>query len=381
VLPGPLVRPLVTAGDGCDPNSNTSSHRRFPVMQYSEAMARYGTDKPDTRLGLELVTVSEEARRALLAEAGVESPSNSPLAMHALVVPGLGKLQSKKECAKMVKWAWDQLPNSPAAAGGTDLFGLVAVSVNAEGQWGRAVMQGSVVKQLFAGKATSHVAREELLSNELGARPGDLVVIALSYGDRSNRNDHCWALGACRTSCAKESHKQGLLAEPDRKDVSMLWVVNFPLFENDNTIRTPSGDVPGRVEYGLKSVHHPFTAPVDEDAHLLGEGATREDLLSVRGQHYDLVCNGVEVGGGSLRIHDPLQQRWVLESVLGLDGTRTKYFDHLLGALGSGCPNHGGIALGLDRYVCMYVCMYVCISTSTLRRRIRGSKAIQHSHT
>ena len=122
--------------------------------------------------------------------------------------------------------------------------------------------------------------------------------------------------------------------------MDIFWVTDFPLFEQDGD--EGSGD-------GLTATHHPFTAPIEEDAETLWRG----DALRVRGQHYDLVANGMEIGGGSIRIHDSNMQRHVLDEILGLDSAQSSTFGHLLDALAHGCPPHGGIALGLDRLTAM----------------------------
>lgn len=118
------------------------------------------------------------------------------------------------------------------------------------------------------------------------------------------------------------------------KTMNILWIVDFPLFEE--------GDTAGK----LCSAHHPFTAPHPEDLHLL-----ETNPLAVRGQSYDLVLNGEEIGGGSIRIHDPVQQENILK-MLSIDKSTMQ---HMLDMLGSGCPPHGGIALGLDRLMALFL--------------------------
>jgi len=120
-----------------------------------------------------------------------------------------------------------------------------------------------------------------------------------------------------------------------------LWVVDFPLFTS-----SPSepGVNPQAGGAGLESVHHPFTAPHPDDAHLLLSEPTK-----VRGLHYDLVLNGMELGGGSTRIHNAAMQEAVFRDILRLPEEETAGFRHLLDALKMGCPPHGGLALGFDR--------------------------------
>jgi len=122
-------------------------------------------------------------------------------------------------------------------------------------------------------------------------------------------------------------------------------VTDFPLFSPDLHEAADPGQ--GGVA-GIRSTHHPFTAPQVEDLKYLAN-----EPLKVKGQHYDLVVNGVELGGGSVRIHDADLQHHILKEILKLPDRRVKEFDHLLEALASGCPPHAGIALGLDRMIAL----------------------------
>jgi aspartyl-tRNA synthetase len=158
----------------------------------------------------------------------------------------------------------------------------------------------------------------EALKCALELKPRQVGFIVAAYEDLA-----LGILGRVRVELARR------LLRLDPKQFEFLWVVDFPLF-------LAGAD-------GIESAHHPFTAPVPEDAALL-----RSDPLRVRGLHYDLVLNGQEVAGGSIRIHDAQMQEFVLRDILQTDCSELQ---HLLAALGSGCPPHGGIALGLDRYI------------------------------
>lgn len=138
-------------------------------------------------------------------------------------------------------------------------------------------------------------------------------------------------MGKLRLEMANRLEDQGLRLRSD--GFNFLWVVDFPLF-------LPSDD-----DGSIESAHHPFTAPHPRDEHLL-----KSDPLKVRGQHYDLVLNGSEIGGGSVRIHQSEMQEYVLKEVLNED---TSALSHLIEALRCGAPPHGGIALGLDRLIAM----------------------------
>uniref|UniRef100_A0AAX7TCR5 Aminoacyl-transfer RNA synthetases class-II family profile domain-containing protein n=1 Tax=Astatotilapia calliptera TaxID=8154 RepID=A0AAX7TCR5_ASTCA len=162
------------------------------------------------------------------------------------------------------------------------------------------------------------------------AKPGDLLLIAAG-----SHHTVCPLLGHLRLQCAKLLESHGVVVR-DPSAFHFLWVVDFPLF-------LPKEDDPEELE----SAHHPFTAPVPEDTRLL-----YTDPHKVRGQHYDLVLNGCEIGGGSIRIHKASEQFYVLKNVLKED---PGLLSHLLEALDSGAPPHGGIALGLDRLVSIIV--------------------------
>ncbi|XP_039098288.1 aspartate--tRNA ligase, mitochondrial isoform X4 [Hyaena hyaena] len=155
-------------------------------------------------------------------------------------------------------------------------------------------------------------------------------VVLLTAGEHRKA---CSVLGKLRLECADLLEARGLVLR-DPALFSFLWVVDFPLF-------LPKEENPGELE----SAHHPFTAPHPSDIHLL-----YTEPKQVRSQHYDLVLNGSEIGGGSIRIHDAELQRYILATLLKED---VKLLSHLLQALDFGAPPHGGIALGLDRLMCL----------------------------
>jgi aspartyl-tRNA synthetase len=167
------------------------------------------------------------------------------------------------------------------------------------------------------------------LASKLAIQEGDLILFAAGQWLAS-----CEILGKIRLYVADILRAQGKLTIPaDRFD--FLWVVDFPLLSFD------------KEQNRWYSTHHPFTAPVAEDVSLLGT-----DPRKVRGQHYDIVVNGVELGGGSIRIHQPELQKTVFEQVLRIPPDETKLrFGYMLEAFRYGAPPHGGIALGFDRLV------------------------------
>uniref|UniRef100_A0A8C6V8D2 Aspartyl-tRNA synthetase 2, mitochondrial n=1 Tax=Naja naja TaxID=35670 RepID=A0A8C6V8D2_NAJNA len=197
----------------------------------------------------------------------------------------------------------------------------------------------------------SHILRNvdvAFLQNSLSEPHGTVKAICIPQGAKLQFKDleslnelsksqfnQCSALGKLRLKSAELLEAKGLLLR-DPSAFHFLWVVEFPLF-------LPKEKNPEELE----AAHHPFTAPHPLDEHLL-----YSDPSQVRGQHYDLVLNGNEIGGGSIRIHNAKQQRFILEKVLKED---TELLFHLLEALESGAPPHGGIALGLDRLICLLV--------------------------
>ena len=170
---------------------------------------------------------------------------------------------------------------------------------------------------------------QDKLKTELNIENGDIVFFAASEWEKA-----CSILGRVRLEAAELLQLRGLL-KLDKNDFKFLWVIEFPLMLMDEEA--------GRYV----SSHHPFTAPVPEDIELL-----KSDPVKVRGQHYDLVLNGVELGGGSIRIHQPDLQKLIFEEVLKIEPEIVKdRFGYMLNAFEYGAPPHGGIAFGVDRMV------------------------------
>jgi aspartyl-tRNA synthetase len=268
----------------------------FRRMSYAEAMARYGSDKPDLRVGMPIEDLS-----AVFADStfGVfRDAVASGGAVRGIVVPG-GASSSRKEIDGLVEQA--------KALGAAGLA------------WARApegAVQGSILKA--AGEATLRAALDAS-----GAAPPDLLLMASGEPTAVSK-----VLGQLRLAIAR---KAGWL-KPD--DLAFLWVVEFPLFEWDDT------------EKRWASMHHPFTSPREED---LGRLAAAPG--EARARAYDLVLNGSEIGGGSIRIHDTELQRTIFRLLNISDEEAKLRFGFFLDALEYGTPPHGGIALGVDRIV------------------------------
>jgi aspartyl-tRNA synthetase len=266
----------------------------FPRMDFAEAMERFGTDRPDTRFAMELADpgASVTGTGFRVFDEAIETEGG----VRGLVVAG-GAAASRKDIDR-----WTEQARKNGARG------LVWIKREA------AKLTSSALKVLGEERCRA-------IADALGAAEGDLVVlVADSLGVCRQ------ALGALRLLIAAE---RGLVPE---NRWSLLWVERFPLFEWDEE------------EHRWVAIHHPFTAPAWDELDLL-----KTDPGSVRSQAYDLVLNGVEIGGGSIRIHRRDIQNRVFEALkIGPEEVRAK-FGFLLQALDSGAPPHGGIALGFDR--------------------------------
>jgi aspartyl-tRNA synthetase len=274
----------------------------FKRMSYQEALNRFGIDKPDTRFGMELVDFTEDFRgSSFKVFSGAVAQGGVVKALNAKGLAGAtqGQIETMTEYAKSF-----------------GAKGLAYIKVE-NGEW-----KSPIVKFFNDTEKTA-------LTRKLGIAEGDLILFAADQWLNA-----CEILGKIRLYCADILKGQGKLQVPaDRFD--FLWVVDFPLLSFD------------KEQNRWYSSHHPFTAPVAEDVPLL-----KTDPKKVRGQHYDVVVNGVELGGGSIRIHQPDVQKTVFEEVLQLPPDVVKSrFGYMLEAFRFGCPPHGGIALGFDRLI------------------------------
>ena len=278
----------------------------FPVMKYAEAMARYGSDKPDLRVSLELTELTDLMRTVdfKVFRSAADLPNGR---VAALRVPGGGTI-SRKEIDDYTTFV------KIYGAGG-----LAYIKVNDVAKVNEQGLQSPVVKFL------SEAALREILKRT-GAQNGDLIFFG---ADRETVvND---ALGALR---AKIGHERGFATQGWKP----LWVVDFPMFEFDEEKKT------------WAAKHHPFTAP--KDGH---EDLFQNDPAKAIAKAYDVVLNGSEIGGGSIRIHRPEVQAKVFAALGISPEDQEKKFGFLLNALKFGTPPHGGIAFGFDRLI-MLMC-------------------------
>lgn len=267
----------------------------FPRMSYEEAVRRYGNDKPDIRFGMEFGELNDAAQHRNF------NVFNQAELVVGIAVPDCAEY-SRKQLDKLTKWV--KRPQVGAK-------GLVYVKYNEDGSF-----KSSVDK--FYQEADFKAWAEKT-----GAQPGDLILV-LSGSTNKTRTQ----LSALRMEMAERLE----LRKPD--EFAPLWITDFPLFEEDQE----TGD--------LHAMHHPFTSPKPEDLDRL-----ETEPLQVRANAYDLVLNGNEIGGGSIRIHDQELQKKMFNALGFTPEEAEAQFGFLINAFKYGAPPHGGLAFGLDRLV------------------------------
>jgi aspartyl-tRNA synthetase len=273
----------------------------LPRMTYDEAMERFGHDAPDLRFGLEIVDCSD---LATLSDFGVfKSVVASGGRVRAINAKRGGEHYSRRGIDALTEFIK-----------GVGAKGLAWFKCEADGKL------NSTIAKFF------DEALLKKFAERMQAEPGDLILFSADAWEMT-----CKVLHALRTKIGREMQ----LYDPQAMHFS--WVVEFPMFAYD------------AEEKGWAAMHHPFTAPLDEHVHLL-----HTEPAKMRAKAYDLVINGSEAGGGTIRIHDSTVQSQVF-SLLGVDEQRQKErFGFLLDALQYGAPPHGGIALGIDRFVMLF---------------------------
>ena len=274
----------------------------FKRISFEEALNRFGIDKPDTRFGMELVDFSEEFKGSKFGVFG-----------KCIEAGGVVKAINAKGLAGATQGQIETMTEYAKSFGAK---GLAFIKVE-NGEW------KSPIVKFFSE------AEKAALTSKLKIEEGDLILFAADQWLNA-----CEILGKIRLYCADVLKSQGKLTF-DPKQFNFLWVIEFPLLGFD------------REQNRWYSSHHPFTAPVADDIPLL-----KTDPKKVRGQHYDIVVNGVELGGGSIRIHQPDVQKTIFEELLQIPPDETKLrFGYMLDAFKYGAPPHGGIALGFDRLI------------------------------
>ena len=276
----------------------------FPRIPFEEVMNRWGIDKPDTRFDMEIVDMTDDfASSEFKVFSGVVSNG------------GVVKVLNAKGFACVTQ---GQMETMTDYAKGFGAKGLAYIKVE-NGEW------KSPIVKFFSD------AEKAALQEKMGIEEGDLILFAADEWLNA-----CEILGKIRLYCAEKLSEMGKMTIPTDQ-FNFLWVVDFPLLMFDKEMnRWYSG-------------HHPFTSPVAEDVPKL-----TSDPKAVRGQHYDIVVNGVELGGGSIRIHNRDVQKTIFEEVLQIPpDVAQERFGYMLEAFRYGAPPHGGIALGFDRLIAM----------------------------
>jgi aspartyl-tRNA synthetase len=282
----------------------------FKRIPFEEALNRYGIDKPDTRFAMELADFTEEFRA-----------STFKVFSGAIGKGGVVKALNAKGMAGATQGQIETMTDYAKSFGAK---GLAYIKIE-NGEWKSPIV-----------KFFNETEKQALIA-KLKIEEGDLILFAADQWLNA-----CEILGKIRLYCADVLKTQGKLVIP-ADQFNFLWVIEFPLLGFD------------REQNRWYSSHHPFTAPVADDIPLL-----KTDPKKVRGQHYDIVVNGVELGGGSIRIHQPNVQKTIFEELLQIPPEETELrFGYMLKAFKFGAPPHGGIALGFDRLIAI-----LCNTTS-----------------
>lgn len=296
-----------------DTDAPSGSFRR---LSYQDAMSRYGSDKPDTRYGMEIHRVEHLLPADLINKI---TPLTNPIVE-------VFKIEGNENDPAATSEFITKFLDSPAGAPFND---------NPEGGPGIFVYDAKKPLcglQPFGFQAAEYV--EELLEPD----HGDLLV--LQAREAAPFTGGSTPIGDLRRALYSASVETGF--KPAATGFDFLWIVDFPLFSPSSESEPGQGGAAG-----ISSTHHPFTAPKSAaDVDLL-----LTDPTKVVADHYDLVVNGVELGGGSRRIHDAAAQEFILREVIQMPPERLAEFSHLLEALRAGCPPHAGLALGFDRLV------------------------------
>jgi aspartyl-tRNA synthetase len=271
----------------------------FLRLPWAEAMRRFGSDKPDMRFGMEFVELMDTMKK------GTFPVFDDAQYIGGICAEGCASY-TRKDIDKLTEW-------------------VKRPQIGAKGLVYARVMEDGVVKS-SVDKFYSQDDLQEL-KVKMGANPGDLILILSGEDTMKTR----------KQLCELRLDMGNRLGLRDKNKFALLWVTEFPMFE--------WSEEEGR----LMAMHHPFTHPMDEDIHLLDSNPA-----AVRADAYDMVCNGVELGGGSIRIFDPELQAKMFE-ILGFTPEKAQeQFGFLMNAFKYGAPPHGGLAYGLDRWVSIF---------------------------
>lgn len=266
-------------------------------MKYHDAMSQYGSDKPDLRFDFRILNV-------IRSDTGADLPDSVD------ILPF--KLDDSRQLSNMEFSALQRLLRDH------QIFVIRTTGQKVPPQF------QDVARQILSG----------------------LEPLKLICRRPQRLSGGATAMGQARLLLQSFLEDHRLVKERATRPFELCWITDFPLFSPETEGEPGQGG-----NLGISSTHHPFTAPHPDDVHLLD--GSMDDLMNIRGLHYDLVMNGVEIGGGSIRIHNAALQRKIF-TTLGMASDRIAQFDHLLRVLDSGCPPHGGFALGFDRFVALW---------------------------
>lgn len=372
-----LVRAIWKAA-GRNEEISRVENGEFRVMQYGEAMDRYGSDKPDLRYGMELASLGDLLRRTWSDDhrddwAQAEGTRAKDVEILSFTPPP--GIFSAKVMQELFAREGNALSDVERFSTDAESTNVTAKLLLRKSQTIHEFLK-STDDDMIAEDVSVEALRERLVDAQVRGR----VAAELEQGDKTwtfvamrskPAQGGSTKLGEVRRVLAQHLHKHGVL-ELEAKSPSFVWIIEFPLFTRADADKT--------ALFGNRwaSSHHPFTSPKDSDAArvkaLLEDGKTltaaeEAYLARVNGQHYDLVLDGVEIGGGSVRIHDAELQRRILANMLQLKPSEMARFRHLLEALATGAPPHAGIALGFDRL------MAILCRSSTIRDVIAFPKS------
>jgi aspartyl-tRNA synthetase len=294
---------------------------KFPTMTYEEAMRRYGSDKPDIRINAEIRRVEHWLQDN--AKSMISRVNDAVVEMFKLDMQGASPEDSQQLIQKF-----------------SEFYTNAKYSIDPDRSPGWAVYNP---RQPLSGLSVFGHDTAAKLEEDFKPEPGDILV----YYSRPDKPffGGSTALGDLRRDLHAAAVFRDFIQAPT--GFAPLWIIDFPLFSP-----VEDGEPGQGGNAGLCSTHHPFTAP-KSPLNVELDASIPIDPLSLRGDHYDLVINGVEIGGGSVRIHQESLQRYILTDVLKLSPERVANFEHLLTALKCGCPPHAGFALGFDRLMAM----------------------------
>lgn len=313
---------------------------KFPVFTYDEVMTKFGTDKPDLRdrsqvcarpcpsfhltplTGPQIYRVDDIVSNDFVS---MITKLDNPIveAMHL-------RLQKPQEARRFIHEFMDNLPRSSLQLSGDGTPGVFVVD------------DGKPLRGL-ASFGFEAVEKLEEKNRAMRLLDGDIIIVQARK--RADFHGEGWTdLGKLRRAIHDAARAQQLLQA--NYSWGLCWVTRFPLFTPTDADSAAAGEGQGGSS-GFSSTHHPFTAPCGpEDFDFL-----ETNPLLAKGDHYDLICRGVEIGGGSRRIHDAEMQTYIMRDVLGMSDAGVNQFRHLLDALKDGCPPHAGFAMGWDRFV------------------------------